>query len=255
MNGTREPRDFTNAYADADYATAYATLEFAGTYHLAYRDIPEILRTHARGQRALDFGSGAGRSTRFLRALGFEAVGVDISAGMIERAREMDPQGDYRRVGEGDLGILEDDAFDVGLAAFTFDNIPTRALKVRALAELRRVLGPEGRLVLIVSSPEIYTHEWVSFTTRDFPENWTAGPGDVVKTRIVGIGDSRPVEDVLWPDASYREVFRESGLDVEAMHAPLATGEEPYPWVSETTVAPWVIYVLRRSRGGPGVRT
>jgi len=30
-----------------------------------------------RGRKAVDFGCGAGRSTRFLRTLGFDAVGVD----------------------------------------------------------------------------------------------------------------------------------------------------------------------------------
>lgn len=51
---------FDNSYADAGYADAYATLEFHRTYHLAYRDLPEIFRTHAAGRRALDFGCGAG---------------------------------------------------------------------------------------------------------------------------------------------------------------------------------------------------
>jgi len=29
------------------------------------------------------------------------------------------------------------------------------------------------------------------------------------------------------------------------MFQPLAKGDEPYPWVNETRIAPWVIYVLR----------
>jgi len=28
---------------------------------------------------------------------------------------------------------------------------------------------------------------------------------------------------------------------------PLAKGDEPYVWISETRIAPWVIYVLRQS--------
>jgi hypothetical protein len=30
------------------------------------------------------------------------------------------------------------------------------------------------------------------------------------------------------------------------IYRPLAKESEPYPWVSETAIAPWVIYVLRR---------
>jgi|SRR5271157_970008 len=88
--------DFVNCYQSTTRAEAYAKLEFSNTYHLGFRDLPEIFRAHVKGTTALDFGCGAGRSTRFLRKLGFETVGVDISPEMISKAREIDPQGDYR---------------------------------------------------------------------------------------------------------------------------------------------------------------
>ncbi len=68
----REPLTFANCYEDGARAEAYATLEFKNTYHLAYRDIPAILGAHVRGRKSVDFGCGTGRSTRFLRQLGFE---------------------------------------------------------------------------------------------------------------------------------------------------------------------------------------
>src|ERR1022692_1893730 len=71
--------DFVNCYDNATRADAYSKLEFANTYHLAFRDLPEIFRAHVKGISALDFGCGTGRSTRFLCGLGFETVGVDIS--------------------------------------------------------------------------------------------------------------------------------------------------------------------------------
>ena len=46
---------------------------------------------------------------------------------------------------------------------------------------------------------------------------------------------------------SYRAVYRAAGLEIAAMYEPLASGEEPYAWVSETKIAPWVIYVLKRA--------
>lgn len=77
---------------------AYATLEFANTYSLAFRDLPEILSAHITGVRALDFGCGTGRSTRLLRKLGFDVTGVDISEDMLRIAQTTDPSGDYRLV-------------------------------------------------------------------------------------------------------------------------------------------------------------
>jgi len=90
--------DFVNCYEDVSRADAYATLEFANTYYLAYRDLPAIISNHITGTRALDFGCGTGRSTRFLRKLGFDVTGVDVSEDMLRIARAMDPKGDYRLV-------------------------------------------------------------------------------------------------------------------------------------------------------------
>jgi SAM-dependent methyltransferase len=241
-----EPTGFANAYGDPAYASAYATLEFPNTYYLAYRDLPELLARHVRGRRAIDFGCGAGRSTRFLRRLGFEAVGVDIAADMIRQAHALDPGGDYRLVGSEGLGVLGRDGFDLILSAFTFDNVPTREAKLALFAELRDQLSERGRIVNLVSSPEMYTHEWASFSTRDYPENRRARSGDIVRIVITDIPDPRPVQDILFCDEAYREVYRAASLEVLESHQPLGLDGEPYPWVNETRIAPWTIYVLGR---------
>lgn len=236
---------FRNAYEDARFAEAYSRLQFPGTYYLAYRDLPRILRERVRGHVALDFGCGAGRSTRFLREHGFEAIGVDIAADMIERARAIDPGGDYRRIRDGDLCAFRSHGFDLVLSAFTFDNIPTRDRKVALFRELARVLKPAGRMLNLVSSPDIYTHEWASFSTAAFPENKTARSGDIVRIINTAIEDARPVDDILWTHESYEEVFRLAGLEMVAIDRPLGRDDEPMAWVNETRIAPWVIYVLK----------
>ncbi len=238
--------EFSNVYEDAKRAEAYARLEFPGTYYLAYRDLPEIILKHVTGKEALDFGCGTGRSTRFLQRLGFNAVGVDISSDMVRKAREIDPEGDYCVVEDGDLSQFRTEAYDLVLSVFTFDNIPTLEKKLRNFREIRRLLKSEGRMVNLVSSPEIYMHEWASFSTQDFPENRKARSGDKVRIIMTDVEDRRPVEDVVWTDRSYREVFKKTGLQVIKTYKPLAKESEPYRWVNETRIAPWVIYVLRK---------
>lgn len=235
---------FINTYEDAVRAEAYAQLEFPGTYYLAFRDIPGIIGEHVRGKKAVDFGCGAGRSTRFLKRLGFDVIGVDISAEMIKKAREFDPDGDYRLVENGSLGKLERNTCDLIQSAFTFDNIPTMERKVGIFTEMAAMLGVHGKIVNLVSSPEMYTNEWASFSTRDFPENKLVKSGDIVK--IIGLDnlDKRPVEDIFWTDSDYREVYRRAGLEIVETYKPLSSANEPYQWVNETKIAPWVIYVL-----------
>jgi hypothetical protein len=69
-----------------------------------------------------------------------------------------------------------------------------------------------------------------------------------VKIITTDFPDRRPTEDILWTDEAYRDVYSRAGLRVVATYKPLATGDEPYKWVNETTIAPWVIYVLGSSR-------
>jgi SAM-dependent methyltransferase len=246
-------QDFPNVYDDDARARAYAALEFPGTYSLAFRDLPATIREYVHGTRGLDFGCGAGRSTRFLRDLGFRVRGIDISEPMLQEARARDPQGDYRLVPDDASPDLEESAFDLVLAAFTFDNIPTMEKKVTLFRSLRRSLGPSGRLITIVSAPEIYVHEWASFSTRDFPENRLARSGDRVRIVMLDVEDRRPVEDILWTAEDYEEVHRRAGLAVVHTIRPLGHAAESHDWVSETHTSPWTIRVLRAA-GEPGGR-
>jgi SAM-dependent methyltransferase len=239
---------FSNVYADEERAEAYAKLEFPGTYFLAFRDVPSIFAQHVRGNRALDFGCGTGRSTRFLKQLGFDATGIDISATMIERALEADPAGTYLRVENADFAPVESQRFDLIFSAFPFDNIPGRENRVRLLSGLRALLTEHGRLVLLGSTPEIYMHEWTSFTTKEFPENRSAKSGETVRIVMKDVEDRRPVLDLVWFHDDYVEQFHAAGLHMLDQRLPLGRPEEPYAWISETTIAPWVIYVLSASR-------
>jgi SAM-dependent methyltransferase len=232
-------------YEDEERARAYATLQFPGTYYLAFRDLPALIRRYNHGSPALDFGCGTGRSTRFLRNLGLSVVGADISQAMLEQARALDPSGEYHLIRDNIAGEFAPGSFDIILAAFTFDNMPTEA-KADALSALRTLLASDGCLLLVVSSPAIYVNEWASFSTRDFPENRHAADGDRVRIIMLDVPDHRPVEDVLCTDAHYRRLFESAALRVLDVQSPLATGEEATRWISETRTAAWTIYVLER---------
>jgi ubiquinone/menaquinone biosynthesis C-methylase UbiE len=237
--------EFSNVYEDAKRAEAYSQLAFPSTYYLAYRDLPEIISNHVKGTTALDFGCGTGRSTRFLRRLGFTTTGVDISEEMLDKAREIDPLGDYRLIDDGDFRQFKRNAYDLVLSAFTFDNIPTIESKSMVLREFGNLLKSEGRMVNLVSSPEIYTHEWASFSTKAFPENKHAKSGDKVRIIQTDTNDKRPIVDIICTPDDYQEAYERAGLEIVKAYKPLAKKDEPYSWVNETRIAPWTIYVLR----------
>ena len=114
---------FDNVYEDEERARAYATLEFPGTYYLAFRDLPVLIQRYNHGSRALDFGCGTGRSTRFLRNLGLNVTGADISQAMLDQARALDPSGEYHLIRANVVDEFAPKSFDVILSAFAFDTL------------------------------------------------------------------------------------------------------------------------------------
>lgn len=236
---------FSNVYNDQRRAEAYSKLKFDKTYYLAYRDLPKIISKYTSGKNALDFGCGTGRSTRFLQTLGFKTIGVDISQEMITIAQQLDPTGIYQQI-DDDFSKLSSSSYDLVLSAFTFDNIPTMNKKITLFENLSVLLKQNGTIINLVSSPEIYTHEWASFTTKDFPENAEAKSGDIVRIITIDIEDQRPCYDICWSDEDYKKVYTNAGLRIINTVKPIATGHEPYQWVTETKIAPWTIYVLKK---------
>ena len=239
--------EFLNTYEEPSRAAAYDELDLGGTYELVFRNLPELLEQHVNGKQALDFGCGTGRSTRFLKKHGYEVIGLDISAEMVRFARQRDPEGAYRVIDDGDFSVLPDRGFDLVQSAFTFDNIPGFERRVNLLRGLRGLLSAGGIFLNVVSTAEMYTCEWVTFSTRDYPENRLARCGDVVRIVTTEYSEARPVEDIFWPHQDYLRLYGEVGFEVLHVERPLATGDEGIAWKSELQTAPWAIYVLTSS--------
>jgi ubiquinone/menaquinone biosynthesis C-methylase UbiE len=245
LNPESDPgSDFENSWGNRTRAESYARLEFPNTYYLAYRDLPEIIRNHISGKLAIDFGCGTGRSTRFLKKLGFTVTGIDISADMLQNAIKLDKAGDYRLVSNAQYSHLGYKKYDLVQSIFTFDNIPGWKNRTDILSGLRDLLKPSGKMICLDSTPELYIHEWASFSTKDFPENLLAETGDIVRDIMLDVDDRRPVEDIFWSVPDYEKLFTDAGFRIEATYKPLGCADEPFNWISETSVAPWIIFVL-----------
>ena len=238
--------EFKNTWDTQPASLSYSRLVFPNTYYLAYRDLPQIILKHTSGRNAVDFGCGAGRSARFVSDLGFKTIGIDISPNMIQMAKAVDSDGDYRLVNDGSYSHLGKGKFDLVTSIFTFDNIPGWENRTNILVALSELLSPDGRIICLDSTPELYVNEWASFTTKAFPENALAKTGDIVRDIVLDVEDKTPCEDIFWTDADYRKLFGLAGLEIEETYMPLGYSHEPFEWVSEKEIAPWVIYVIRK---------
>ena len=96
--------------------------------------------------RACDLGCGPGQVARYLRGRGADVFGIDLSPAMIERAKREHPGIEFQ-VGDMRALTLPDEQLG-GIAAFySLIHIP-RADVTAVLRELRRVLQPEGILLI-----------------------------------------------------------------------------------------------------------
>ena len=245
---TKSLDHFENSWDNQVRAESYAKLEFPNTYYLAYRDLPKIISEHVKGNKAIDFGCGTGRSTRFLKQLGLDAIGIDISQDMLQIAMNNDEGGDYRLVSNGKYDHLGIGQFDLVQSIFTFDNIPGWDNRTNILKGLSRLLNETGKMILLDATPELYINEWASFSTKNFPDNWAAKTGDIVCDIMLDVEDNRPVEDIYWTVPDYHKLFKKAELTLDATYKPLGSKDEPFNWVSETEMAPWIIFVLNNSR-------
>jgi SAM-dependent methyltransferase len=103
-----------------------------------------------------DLGCGPGQVARYLRDRGVAMCGVDLSPGMVERARELNPGVEFR---QGDMKALDVPAeLWAGIAAFyAIVNLPPAEV-AQALREMRRVLRPGGLLLLSFHIGEEISH-------------------------------------------------------------------------------------------------
>jgi SAM-dependent methyltransferase len=171
------------------------------------------------GRRILDAGCGSGPLFAALRDRGAIVSGFDASAEMLQLARQ--------RLGDGaDLHVTDlgsplpypDDTFDDVVASLVLHYLEDWG---PALAELRRILKPGGRLIASVDHPFAINlihreAEYNYFDTTNWTEEWTMGGHTALVSRW-----NRPLHAMI-------EAFTGAGFRITAISEP-----EPDPAARE----------------------
>ena len=108
-----------------------------------------------RWKAALDYGCGTGRITRWLARYFEECYGVDVSAKMLEKARQMNhdvPNCSFLLNNEPGLRMFPDQHFDLVYCKLVLQHFPTRKLIEQCITELCKTLALEGLLVFQLPS-------------------------------------------------------------------------------------------------------
>jgi SAM-dependent methyltransferase len=118
------------------------------------READAHLLGDVRGRRVVEIGCGSAPCSRWLRRAGADVVALDLSAGMLARAAQLN-----RSTGvpvpllQADAGALPLRDGAVDLACSAFGGLPFVADAGAVLAEVARVLRPGGRFVASVNHP------------------------------------------------------------------------------------------------------
>jgi SAM-dependent methyltransferase len=106
--------------------------------------------------RALDAATGTGRHAARLVALGHEVEGFDLTPEMLATARVNVPGASFR---EADLRSIpsRNGAYDLVVCGLALAHLPELG---DAVAELSRVLAPQGRLIVSVLHPFLAALGW-----------------------------------------------------------------------------------------------
>ncbi|MCH7791190.1 MAG: class I SAM-dependent methyltransferase [Planctomycetes bacterium] len=169
-------RSFRGKFWDETYAPALAVYA-----RLAHHRNERVMAHAGKGQRLLDVGCGFGDLLYHLRGRFAELHGVDPSIDMVQHARDnMEQRGVASNCSIsqalGEKLPFEEDWFDTVLMTDAYEHIhpPQRDA---ALREVRRVLRPGGRFVIVTPSARAI-HAWAFMDNMlTIPRQIKAGKG------------------------------------------------------------------------------
>lgn len=227
------------------------SLQGEGTLYLSFRDLESLIHKHCSKKViqdliALDYGCGAGRSTRYLKSIGIQTVdGFDISESMIEQARGFDPEGSYQLIQSGALpkaGCL----YDMALMSFVTVAIESKEEITRIFQEIARVLKKGGIFLSLTLSETFWNpkHQWVSYK-QDYPENYSPKSGQKSRLTIHSIGFE--IVDSYWTEQDIIGCAKEANLSSVEVHQVVGRKEDGIEWKDESRFAPYTIFVFRKN--------
>lgn len=218
-----------------DNAKTYGTLGIQGTtYQPGFDEVKNIFGD-LRGKVALDFGTGAGRTARLLRALGAKkVVGIDHNQTMIDQAASAHEEGlEFIKVGK-DLPF-DEGTFDVALAAHVLVEVSSIEEMRQISREVCRVLKPGGVFIIVANNSQAIGNDYLSFSYPKPSQKLISG--EKIPCTIKKGEESFVIDDYYWSEDDYKDVLEEAGFTV-SMTFPKTSGEG---WLDEANVAPHVV--------------
>lgn len=123
--------------------------DFSRTRNRVWEELEFLEKYVYDNEKILDVGCGNGRLYELFKERTIDYYGVDFSEKLIEIAGKRYPQFKFQVADAFNLPF-PDSFFDKVFSIAVFHHIPSEELRMRFLKEIKRVLKPEGSLVITV---------------------------------------------------------------------------------------------------------
>ena len=232
-------------------AGKYSQLDLIGkgTLYLSFRDVATLLKKHGYADfpklKALDYGCGAGRSSRYLKHIGLSQVdGVDVNAEMLKQAQKLDQSGSYEHLTSAKTKF-ESEYFDLVFSSFVLVEISKKSQIMELLKEAYRVLKKDGMLMMVTPSSDLFNphHSWLSYDQK-YPENENLSSGSCAQVKLKDV--DLILRDYYWTNEDIRTLVKEAGFKYFEIHKALGKKEDPFTWASEAHTSPYDLYVIKK---------
>ncbi|HET9143882.1 class I SAM-dependent methyltransferase [Actinophytocola sp.] len=129
--------------------------------HSAWEPTPTVrtIAELAAGGPVLELGVGTGRVALPLARTGLRVVGVDISAAMLTKLREKDPESTVETIQGDFLDLPVAEKFSVIFVVNSLLQLSDPADQLTCLRQIRDHLEPDGVLAMEEANPAVFTHD------------------------------------------------------------------------------------------------
>jgi SAM-dependent methyltransferase len=182
--------------------------------------LPLVERWTAGATRVLDVGAGEGQVGRAAGGAGALVCGLERSWSQVAEAARRGPGHHYVQ-GEAARLPWRDESFDAAVACLVFEHIDDLDL---AVAEVARVLEPDGRFLLILNHPLLNAPNsgWIDDQVLDPPEQyWRVGAYLPEHKMLERFDDGILIPFIHRPLGRYLNALIRCGLLLEYVEEPV----------------------------------
>ena len=176
----------------------------------------EIVLSYIRADDTiLDAGCAHGRLVPMLQRHGIleqNYTGIDISEGLIDKARISFPS---LRFDVGNICALpyKDNTFNVVISSAVLHHIPSQKLRIQMLRELRRVVRPGGKVMLLVWNAFGFKHLWKAIFLSYVKSILSLGKHDVGDMMLPFFGKENRRYVHAFTQRSLQKLSKKSGIE------------------------------------------